>query len=186
MSFQRWCDDIKWHTIIRLRQHAKFSIWPKVKQHLTCNNIRIRIRHWPDILLGFGCYLFAYMLFILCRFFNQLFRNIFSVLWSECQTIWIHIRADVYPGLILVQIVSKGYSQASLFYWWISKMNIPVISSLVKTYTSRDPKFRTMWYVRPAKAQSEPAYRRSLIKAIASVLNILWVLSYWPHTIWSF
>ena len=70
---------------------------------------------------------------------------------------------------------------------------------------SRDMRFSTMWYVRPAKPQlgaqwlsgrvldswpkdqikqtnkasDQPAHTPSLIRAFASHWNILWVLSYW-------
>ena len=37
-----------------------------------------------------------------------------------------------------------------------------------------------------SKASDQPAHTRSLIRAFASRLNILWVLSYWLNIIWSF
>ena len=37
-----------------------------------------------------------------------------------------------------------------------------------------------------SKASDQPAHMRSLIRAFASRSNILWVLSYWPNSIWSF
>ena len=37
-----------------------------------------------------------------------------------------------------------------------------------------------------SKASDQPAHMRSLIRAFASHLNILWLLSYWPNSIWSF
>ena len=37
-----------------------------------------------------------------------------------------------------------------------------------------------------SKGSDQPAHTRSLIRAIASRLNILWVLSYWLNIIWSF
>ena len=37
-----------------------------------------------------------------------------------------------------------------------------------------------------SKASDQPAQMRSLIRAIASRLSILWLLSYWLNTIWSF
>ena len=37
-----------------------------------------------------------------------------------------------------------------------------------------------------SKASDQPAQTRSLIKAFASHLNILWVLSYWLNIYWSF
>ena len=36
-----------------------------------------------------------------------------------------------------------------------------------------------------SKGSDQPAHTRSLIGAIASRLNILWVLSYWPNITWS-
>ena len=45
--------------------------------------------------------------------------------------------------------------------------------------------FPTMLYVRPAKPQISLRIR-SLIRAFASRLSILWLLSYWLNTIWSF
>ena len=36
-----------------------------------------------------------------------------------------------------------------------------------------------------SKASDQPAHTHSLIRVFASRLNILWVLSYWPNTIWS-
>ena len=37
-----------------------------------------------------------------------------------------------------------------------------------------------------SKASDQPAHKRSLIRAFASRLNILWVLSYWLSIFWSF
>ena len=37
-----------------------------------------------------------------------------------------------------------------------------------------------------SKASDQPAQSRSLIRAFASRLNILWVLSYCPNSVWSF
>ena len=37
-----------------------------------------------------------------------------------------------------------------------------------------------------SKASDQPAQTRSLIRAFASRLSILWLLSYWLNTIWSF
>ena len=37
-----------------------------------------------------------------------------------------------------------------------------------------------------SKASYQPAHTRSLIRAFASRLSILWLLSYWLNTIWSF
>ena len=37
-----------------------------------------------------------------------------------------------------------------------------------------------------SKASDQPAHTRSLIRAFASLLNILWLLSYWLNIIWIF
>ena len=37
-----------------------------------------------------------------------------------------------------------------------------------------------------SKDSDQPAHTRSLIRAFASRLNILWLLSYWPNIIWIF
>ena len=37
-----------------------------------------------------------------------------------------------------------------------------------------------------SKASDHPAHTRSLIRAFASRLRIIWLLSYWLNTIWSF
>ena len=37
-----------------------------------------------------------------------------------------------------------------------------------------------------SKASDHPVHTRSLIRALASRLSILWLLSYWLNTIWSF
>ena len=37
-----------------------------------------------------------------------------------------------------------------------------------------------------SKASDQPAHTRSLIRAFVSRLSILWLLSYWLNTIWSF
>ena len=37
-----------------------------------------------------------------------------------------------------------------------------------------------------SKVSDQPAHTRSLIRAFASRLSILWILSYWPYVIWSF
>ena len=37
-----------------------------------------------------------------------------------------------------------------------------------------------------SKGSDQPAHTRSLIRAFASCLNILWLLSSWPNSIWSF
>ena len=43
----------------------------------------------------------------------------------------------------------------------------------------------TTWYVRPANGSDQPAHMRSLIRAFASCLTIIWLLRYWPIRILS-
>ena len=42
---------------------------------------------------------------------NQLFQKNISGTLSECQIVWIQIRADILSALIWVQTVCKGYQQ---------------------------------------------------------------------------
>ena len=37
-----------------------------------------------------------------------------------------------------------------------------------------------------SKASDQPAHKCSLIRAFASSLNILWLLSYWLNIVWSY
>ena len=46
-------------------------------------------------------------------FQNQLFRNILSGTYTECQTVWIQIRTDVVSVLIWVQIACKDCQQTT-------------------------------------------------------------------------
>ena len=47
-------------------------------------------------------------------FQNQIFRKILSGIPSECQTVWIQMRPDIFSVLIWVQTVCKGYQQTML------------------------------------------------------------------------
>ena len=47
-------------------------------------------------------------------------------------------------------------------------------------------RFPTMWYVRPAKGETSLRISAVWLRAFASRLNILWLLSYWLNLIWSF
>ena len=46
-------------------------------------------------------------------FQNYFFQKILSGILSECQTVWIQIRADILSALIWVQTVCKGYQQTT-------------------------------------------------------------------------
>ena len=61
------------------------------------------------ILGNFACFI------VVCWFFSKsTFFKILSGIPSECQTVRIHIRPDVLPGLIWVQTVCNGYQQKTL------------------------------------------------------------------------
>ena len=74
---------------------------------------------------------------------------------------------QVYPILKL----TYWKSGKNLWYWSILEP-VREISNNVVCATS--------------KASDQPAHTRSLIRAFASRLSILWLLSYWLNTIWSF
>ena len=79
---------------------------------------------------------------VICECFqNYQFQNIFSGMPSVCQTVWIQIRPGILPGLIWVQTVWKTTLTSEEFNFFLF-------------YMSRSMRFPTMWYVRPAKAQT--------------------------------
>ena len=62
-------------------------------------------------------------------------------------------------------------------------------------FMTADPSITIIWAVyeisnnvvrATSKGSNQPAHTRSLIRAFASCLNILWLLSYWRNIIWSF
>ena len=58
---------------------------------------------------------------------------------------------------------------------------------LILLYMSRNMRFPTMWYMRPAKTQISLRIRTVWSEPLLySRLNILWLLSCWPNGIWSF
>ena len=66
--------------------------------------------------------------------------------------------------------------QACLILHWLT-----LSQDLELAQLSQCMRFPTMWYVRPAKAQTSLH-----IRAVWSELLLVWVLSYWLNTIWSF
>ena len=75
---------------------------------------------------------------------------------------------------------------------------ILVIISLASTKSSGKSRQQSMLIIEPrheisnnvvcatSKDSDQPAHTRSLIRAIACRLSILWVLSYWLNIVWSF
>ena len=83
--------------------------------------------------------------------------------------------------------VDRMSIELSILYFdgshWSKCINFDIFLSLKFVFIyqmSRGMRFPTMWYVRPAKAQT------SLFRAFVSRLKILWLLSYWLSIIWSF
>ena len=82
--------------------------------------------------------------------------------------------------------------------WWFQNMmyhyvllSVHLILSIsVPTYTVRwyeqRHEFSNNVVCATSKGSDQPAHMRSLIRAYASRLNILWILSFWPNIIWSF
>ena len=64
-----------------------------------------------------------------------------------------------------------------------------IISSsdwIVKSQYEPQHKISNNMVCATSKGSDQPAHMRSLIRAFASHLNILWLLSYWRNSIWSF
>ena len=90
------------------------------------------------------------------------------------------------PGLLLTRH-SRQLSPACLS-----------IHRITLSYINIHDKLHPLWIIEPrheisnnvvcatSKASDQPVHMRSLIRALASRLNILWVLSYWLNKIWSF
>ena len=78
------------------------------------------------------------------------------------------------------------------FHWWL----VTAETSLLKRAVARAFTVNSTYERRheisnnvvcaTSKGSDQPAHTHSLIRAFASRLNILWQLSYWPNSIWSF
>ena len=64
---------------------------------------------------------------------------------SECQTVWIQMRPEILFGLIGVQSSAQINSPQG---------KLSLEGKALIPYLSRGMSFPTMWYVRPAKAQT--------------------------------
>ena len=79
-------------------------------------------------------------------------------------------------------ITSLGWIQSSFFL--VLLLQIAVTLSIISSEPVHE--IYNNLVCATSKTSDQPAHTRSLIKAFASRLNILWVLSYWLNTIWSF
>ena len=71
--------------------------------------------------------------FLLSAFFqNHQFQKNISVIKSECQTVWIHIRLDILSGPIWVQIVCTYFRQMTL----ADGLNISTVPTSFMNYLS--------------------------------------------------
>ena len=69
----------------------------------------------------------------------------------------------------------------------ISSLQSTINKLVIKKSLSATTTWAMTWDVcATSKASDQPAHTRSLIRAFACRLNILWVLSYWLNIIWSF
>ena len=85
-----------------------------------------------------------------------------------------------------IHLVLNGVEYEKKFYnlWAWPAEAITWLKSII--HKSCHMRFPTMWYVRPAKAQTSLRIRAVWSEQFASRLNITWVLSYWLNTFWSF
>ena len=108
-------------------------------------------------------------------FQNQLVRKILSGIPSECQIVWIQIRPDILLGLIWVQSICKSYQQTTL---GDKELNTQSHSSMFFHINEPVHEISNNVVCATSKASDQPVHMRSLIRAFASRLSILRLLSY--------
>ena len=71
---------------------------------------------------------------------------------------------------------------------WYIQLTLPgpETPKRIRWQISRDMRFSKNVVCATSKGSDKPAHTRSLIRAFASRLNIIWLSSYWPNSIWSF
>ena len=92
-------------------------------------------------------------------------------------------------------MISKWHNEKKLYIYFLELLSFENVaikncnkdicqlaSILVSWYKSRSMRFVVC---ATSKGSDQPAHTRSLIRAFAYRLNILWLLSYWVHNIWS-
>ena len=91
----------------------------------------------------------------------------------------ISYKTHIISNIAIVKIRSVNHPLIALICLFVTQLYYSTFS-----YMSRGMRFPTMWCV-TRKGSDQPAHMRSLIRAFASRLNILWLLSYWLNIIWS-
>ena len=89
----------------------------------------------------------------------------FVICWQPSQTVWTLIRTDRTSVLIWIQTICHSATVPERIFWKKSFEPRHEISNNVVCATS--------------KASDQPVHMRSLIKAFAIRLNIVWLLSYY-------
>ena len=111
------------------------------------------------------------------RFHYILHAIVFNVL-SETKSTksYLYLISSVWHICIFLFLGNQySYSFKNNFRWHAPYFQIELRHEISNTVV-----FAT------SKGSDQPAHMRSLIRAFASRLNILWLLGYWPNIIWSF
>ena len=116
----------------------------------------------------------------------------FVVCWSPLQSIWTQIRVVIWFKPFDTMIVFlKEFFEKMNFEKKVSaddnkSINYPACKELIAFIFDPVHEISNKVVCATSKASDQPAHTRSLIRAFASRLSILWLLSYWLNTIWSF
>ena len=161
------------YLVLKLMLHYSTYIYPVVFTYKTCqNNFLFYLENWHFyIQVYFGKCMFCY--FIDIRALSYYENDVHIVNISNGNSIyhvlWYHIKYwhPLKEGQVTLDRSPEFlFKSSNLYEPWHG------ISNNVECATS--------------KASDQSAHTRSLIRAFASRLNILWVLSYWLNVIWSF
>ena len=129
------------------------------------------------------CWERAYRLALLYGMFSCVFITFPCVVLGQVWYLIVSI-----PGLL----TCSHFNQSKPYLWiyvyfvlgWCMSRNVCKMKCLV-SYEPRH-KISNNVVCATSKGSDQPAHTPSLIRAFASRLNILWILSYWPNIIWSF
>ena len=97
-----------------------------------------------------------------------------------CKLLWWRARADSLTPVAFQKSVKKPWASGNVLWQFIFHHFIKNRFCLHLRWASNNVVCAT------SKSSDQPAHKRSLIRAFASCLTILWLLSYWPNNIWSF
>ena len=78
----------------------------------------------------------------------------------------------------IIRVLGWDFLVPQQYTWWILLFLVYIIEPVHEI--SKNVVCAT------SKASDQPAQKRSLMRAFASRLSILWLLSYWLNAIWSF